>query len=347
MSVLLQNYENHMKAASVDLLERVQELFPQQSLQYFKQSSTIDTSSHESLYDLLSNNDGHWLLHRPLQVVTESLFDDDIIADGKGWDNVDKDKWFGKTQEEEDDEEEQAQSALLLSSLKQNQEAMLINANLSKIKLEKRKVSREKSLRLYHISCKFNKVKKRDPSFNENHKQLSQKPVFEATHGIVTLLDYDFVKNLKHNNWVSLPDGFKDKMKDSVKKARSEQLKSIGLIHSYLSPFLYKNVSDNLVKVLVLCKSPKGNGTYTKIVYTRYPELKDDLSEEEFLLEGLNILPSVYSHRVLYFGYGSKNHCISVDNGVDNENDMILSPSSAQEPPNPLPSTWQNFWYLH
>ena len=184
----------------------------------------------------------------------------------------------------------------------------------------------------------------------------------------MTLLDYDFVKNLKHNNWVSLPDGFKDKMKDSVKKARSEQLKSIGLIRSYLSPLTYKNRSDNLFKVSVLCKSPKGNGTYTKIVYTRYPELKDDLSEEEFLLEGLNTLPSVYSHRVLHFGYGSKTHCISVDNEVDNEHEMILSPSSAQEPPNievdnehkmilspssaqeppnPLPSTWQNFWYSH
>jgi len=352
MSDLLQVYEEHMKlglglgehmkSACQDLLEGVQELFPQKSLQYFKQSSTIDTSSNESVYDLLPKND-EWLLHRPLQVVTESLFDDDIIEDGKGWDNVDKDKWFGKTQEEEDDEEEQAQSALLLSSLKQNQEAMLINANLSKIRLEKRKVSKRKFLRLYDISCKFNKVKKRDPSFNENHKQLSQKPVFEATHGIVTLLDYDFVKNLKHNQWVSLPGGFVDKMKDSVKKARSEQLKSIGLIRSYLSPHKYENVSDNLFKVTVLCKSPDGKGTYTKTVYTRYPELKVDLSEEEFLLEGLTTLPSVYSHRVLHFGYGSKTHCIS----VDNERETILSPSSAQEPPNPLPSTWQNFWYSH
>jgi len=142
MSDLLQVYEEHMKGACLDLLEGVQEMFPQQSLQYFKQLSTIDTSSNESVYDLLPNND-EWLLHHPLQVVTESLFDDDIIADGEGWDNVDKDKSFGKTQREEDDEEEQAQSALLLSSLKQNQEAMLINANLSKIKLEKRKVSKK------------------------------------------------------------------------------------------------------------------------------------------------------------------------------------------------------------
>ena len=190
-------------------------------------------------------------------------------------------------------------------------------------------------------------MKKRDPSFHDNHRQLSQNPVFEATQGIVSLLDYDFVKNLKPNNWVALPDGFKDKMKDSVKKARSEQLKSIGLIRSYLSPSGYKNVADNLFKISVLCKSPKGNGTYIKIVYTRYPKLKDDLSEEEFLLEGLNTLPSVYSHRVLHFGYGSKTHCISVDNEVDNEHKMILSPSSAQEPPNSLPSTWQNFWYSH
>ena len=83
MSVLRQDYENHMKGASVDLLEGVQELFPQKSLQYFKQLSTIDTSSNKSVYDMLENND-EWLFNHPLQVVTESLFDNGIIADGKG-----------------------------------------------------------------------------------------------------------------------------------------------------------------------------------------------------------------------------------------------------------------------
>ena len=114
--------------------------------------------------------DEKWRHERPEQMIIEELFTDEYFQDNPSWEGVDSDEWFGYTQEEEDVAKQQANYKVPSSTLKQNEESMLINEHLRSICL-----SKVNGKRLYYLSCRFGQ-KRSDPHFKSYHRELCANP---------------------------------------------------------------------------------------------------------------------------------------------------------------------------
>ena len=177
MSMILDAIERDDREANTDKLREVRRFFPKTSLDYFMDKS--NTGSGNGLFhDLCSKLtfvvgswqptkhrmiDDKWRHERPEQMILEQLFADEDFQDHSSWEGVDSDEWFGYTQEEEDVAEQQANYKVPSSTLKQNEESMLINEHLRSICLQKKN-----GKRLYYFRCKFG-CKRNDPHFKRYH----------------------------------------------------------------------------------------------------------------------------------------------------------------------------------
>jgi len=149
---------------------------------------------------------------------------------------------------------------------------------------------------------------------------------------MIKLIPYDFLEDMEVDQWKDLPQSFKDLMKDSVAKAKSQIMKSIHL-HKHSS-------NGNIYQVKLKSTHSKGSRSHDKLVYCNYDEVTEDLSHEPYLMDHIVSVANVGSFRHLHFGYGSKNNEI-----VEPEGRITRSQTNANNPKDPSPSVWDNWWY--
>jgi len=154
---------------------------------------------------------------------------------GQGWSEIDHQEHFGVS--------EQAQQKLLSSTLKNNQEELLIKENISEISMKQ-----EGHLQKCFIRCNFKDLIVQDPSARTKFRSMLVSPKLEASNSLVKSLPYFFIKaqGIPPQHRAPVPANWIRKMKNEVQQYRNEQMKSLALYStSYRGHPIFKVITAN------------------------------------------------------------------------------------------------------
>ena len=162
---------------------------------------------------------------------------------GQGWSKIDHREHVGVSEEDDRVMERQAQQKLLSSTLKNNQEELLIKENISEISMKQ-----EGHLQKCFIRCNFKDLIVQDPSARTKFRSMLVSPKLEASNSLVKSLPYFFIKaqGIPPQHRAPVPANWIRKMKNEVQQYRNEQMKSLALYStSYRGHPIFKVITAN------------------------------------------------------------------------------------------------------